>query len=162
MTRVFGVEFQSEFESTKDTPYLALMGKLWGVFCEDFRENWWPYNGTTLYLVIIVVSGIIIPAFLAVVRLIFTRDAEHIAYYVSQFESLCIEMEKRLHLLVKSSDSQARLLALLGDEHQGDGPVANVRNELEHLRDNIHNELLPETNKVSERFVGLHEVPSNL
>ena len=24
---------------TKDTPYLTLMGELWGVFCEDFGEN---------------------------------------------------------------------------------------------------------------------------
>ena len=33
----------------KDTPYLALMGELWGVFCEDFGEYWPQYNGTTLY-----------------------------------------------------------------------------------------------------------------
>ena len=24
----------------RDTPYLALMGELWGVFCEDLAENW--------------------------------------------------------------------------------------------------------------------------
>ena len=26
------------------------MGKLWGAFCEDFRENWPHYNGTSLYI----------------------------------------------------------------------------------------------------------------
>ena len=30
-------------------PYLALMGELWGAICEDLRENWRGYNGTTLY-----------------------------------------------------------------------------------------------------------------
>ena len=35
----------------KDTPYLALTGELWGVFCEYLRENWPRYNGTALYLV---------------------------------------------------------------------------------------------------------------
>ena len=45
------IEYKSEFESTKDTSYLALTGKLWGVFCEDFRENWSWYNGTALYVV---------------------------------------------------------------------------------------------------------------
>ena len=33
---------------TADTPYLALTGKLWGVYCEDFREKWPRYNGTAL------------------------------------------------------------------------------------------------------------------
>ena len=28
-----------ELTLTKDTPYLALTGKLWGVFCEHFVEN---------------------------------------------------------------------------------------------------------------------------
>ena len=41
-------------EPTKDTPYLALAGKLWGVFCEDFGENWPCYNDTALYLVSVV------------------------------------------------------------------------------------------------------------
>ena len=44
------VEYKSEFVSAKDTPYLALTGELWGVFCEDFGENWPCYNGTALYL----------------------------------------------------------------------------------------------------------------
>ena len=41
---------ESEFEPTKDTPYLTLTGELWDAFCEDFGENWPCYNGTTLYL----------------------------------------------------------------------------------------------------------------
>ena len=41
---------ESHFRITTDTPYLALTGELYGVFCEDFGENWLPYNGTTLYL----------------------------------------------------------------------------------------------------------------
>ena len=43
-------EHGSDFAFTKDTPYLALTGELWGVFCEDFEENWSRYNGTILYL----------------------------------------------------------------------------------------------------------------
>ena len=39
-----------QVELSKDTPYLALMGQLWGPFCEDLRENWLRYNGTTLYI----------------------------------------------------------------------------------------------------------------
>ena len=35
---------------TKYTPYLALTGELWGVFCEDFGEYWPRYNGTALYI----------------------------------------------------------------------------------------------------------------
>ena len=43
-------EHKSDFELTKDTPYLALMGELWGVCCEDFRENWSRKNDTALYV----------------------------------------------------------------------------------------------------------------
>ena len=32
------------------TPYLALTGELWTVFCEDSGENWLRYNGTALYV----------------------------------------------------------------------------------------------------------------
>ena len=32
-------EYQSGFKLTKDTPYLALTGELWGVYCEDLGEN---------------------------------------------------------------------------------------------------------------------------
>ena len=42
-------EYQSDVGSAKDTPYLALSGELWGVFCEYFWENWPHYNGTTQY-----------------------------------------------------------------------------------------------------------------
>ena len=43
-------EYQSDAGSTNDTLYLALMGELWGVFCEYLSENWPHFNGTTLYL----------------------------------------------------------------------------------------------------------------
>ena len=42
-------EYNTEFETTKDTPYFALMGELWGVFGEDSSENWLRYTGITLY-----------------------------------------------------------------------------------------------------------------
>ena len=42
------VEHKSEFESTKDTPYLDLMGNLWGIFSEYLLENWSCYSGTAL------------------------------------------------------------------------------------------------------------------
>ena len=47
-------EYQSDAESTKDTPYLALTGELWGVFCEYLWENWPHY--------------ILIPAFLELMK----------------------------------------------------------------------------------------------
>ena len=43
-------EYQSDAGTTKDTPYLALTGELWGVFCEYLRENQLRYNGTALYM----------------------------------------------------------------------------------------------------------------
>ena len=43
-------EYQSDVGSTKDNLYLALMGELWGVFCEYLWENGLRYNGTELYL----------------------------------------------------------------------------------------------------------------
>ena len=43
-------EYQSGAKSTKDTPYLALTGELWGVFWEYVWENWQRYNGTALYM----------------------------------------------------------------------------------------------------------------
>ena len=46
---MIATEYKSDFELTKYTPYLILMGKLWGVSCEDFVENWLCYNGTALY-----------------------------------------------------------------------------------------------------------------
>ena len=42
-------ESQSDIRITTDTPYLALTGELWGVYCEDLGENWPRYNGTALY-----------------------------------------------------------------------------------------------------------------
>ena len=30
---------ESDIRLTTDTPYLALTGELWGVYCEDFGEN---------------------------------------------------------------------------------------------------------------------------
>ena len=42
-------EHESEVILMKDTPYLALTGKLWGVFCEDLGENQPCYNGTAVY-----------------------------------------------------------------------------------------------------------------
>ena len=44
-------ERKSDFKHTPDTPYLALTGELWGVYCEDLGENWPRYNGTELYFV---------------------------------------------------------------------------------------------------------------
>ena len=43
-------DYQSDAGSTKDAPYVALMGELWGVFCEYLWENWPRYNGTALYM----------------------------------------------------------------------------------------------------------------
>ena len=36
----------------KTLTYLALMGDLWGVFCEDFIENWSCHNVTALYIAV--------------------------------------------------------------------------------------------------------------
>ena len=41
-------EHQSDAGTTKHTPYLALMGELWGVFCEYLWENQPRYNDTAL------------------------------------------------------------------------------------------------------------------
>ena len=46
------VKYASEVIFTKDTPYLALTGELWGVFCEDLGENWPRYKGTALCMFI--------------------------------------------------------------------------------------------------------------
>ena len=42
-------EKESDIRITKDTPYLALTGELWGVYCEGLGENGPRYNGTALY-----------------------------------------------------------------------------------------------------------------
>ena len=41
-------ERKSDFQLTTDTPYLALTAKLWGVYYENFEENWLRNNGTAL------------------------------------------------------------------------------------------------------------------
>ena len=43
-------ESVSDLRITTDTPYLSLMSELWGVYCEDFGENWPRYNGIQLYI----------------------------------------------------------------------------------------------------------------
>ena len=43
-------KYQSKYESTKDTPHLAMMDELWGVLHEKFGENWPLYIGTALYI----------------------------------------------------------------------------------------------------------------
>ena len=43
-------DYESDAGSTKDAPYLALTGELWGIFCKYFWENWPRYNGTALYI----------------------------------------------------------------------------------------------------------------
>ena len=42
-------ESDPDFRNTTNTPYLDHMDELWGVYCEDFRENWPCDNGTTLW-----------------------------------------------------------------------------------------------------------------
>ena len=46
ITVLTGAEDECKFESTKDTPYLALTGELWGVVCDNLGENRPRYNGT--------------------------------------------------------------------------------------------------------------------
>ena len=40
----------AKYNPTKGTPYLTLTDELWGVFWQDFGENWLRYNHTALYL----------------------------------------------------------------------------------------------------------------
>ena len=42
-------ENESDLKHKADTPYLAITGELWGICCEDIKENWLHYNGTALY-----------------------------------------------------------------------------------------------------------------
>ena len=48
-TAIIAAEHESDLKLTRDTPYLALMGELWGVSSDDIGENWLHYNGTALY-----------------------------------------------------------------------------------------------------------------
>ena len=41
-------EPESDFNLATETPYLALMGELRSVYCEDLGENWPRYNGPAL------------------------------------------------------------------------------------------------------------------
>ena len=43
-------EHKSDFWRSKDTPYFALMGELWGAICDSFGGNWPHYNGITQYI----------------------------------------------------------------------------------------------------------------
>ena len=45
----FNVEQWQQLGLTKDTPYLALTGELWGFFCDDFGEHWPCYIGIAPY-----------------------------------------------------------------------------------------------------------------
>ena len=49
-------ESRSDFKLITDTPYLALTGELWGVYYENYEENWPRYNGTALYLVFVLIT----------------------------------------------------------------------------------------------------------
>ena len=51
-TVVTGAEYKSEIGSTEDTPYLALTGELWCVFCENVRLSW-PYAVFSYRLVVV-------------------------------------------------------------------------------------------------------------
>ena len=44
-TAMTATEHKSDFKLKTDTPYLALMGELWGVYYEQFEENSPRYNG---------------------------------------------------------------------------------------------------------------------
>ena len=56
-TVVQWLRHKSEFVFIKDTPYLILTGKLWGVCYRDFLENWQCYNSATLCINMIFVWG---------------------------------------------------------------------------------------------------------
>ena len=49
-TTITVAESELNIRITTDTTYLTLTDELWGVYCEDFGENWAHYNGTTLYV----------------------------------------------------------------------------------------------------------------
>ena len=50
VTAVTERELKSEFKLTKNIPYLALMGELLDVYCEDLGENLLRYSGTVPYM----------------------------------------------------------------------------------------------------------------
>ena len=49
-TTITVAESESDIKITAGTPYLALQGDLWGVYCEDLGENWPRYNRIALYV----------------------------------------------------------------------------------------------------------------
>ena len=51
-TAMTAAEHKWDLKLTRDTPYLALMGELWGVCCEEISENCLRCNSTTLYFVL--------------------------------------------------------------------------------------------------------------
>ena len=48
-TAITVAESESVIRITRDTPYLALTGELWDVYCASLGENWSCYNGTALH-----------------------------------------------------------------------------------------------------------------
>ena len=48
-TAITVAESESDFRIATDTPYLALTGELWVVYCENFGDNWPRYNDTILF-----------------------------------------------------------------------------------------------------------------
>ena len=51
-TAITATEYKSYFKLTSDAQYLDLTGELWGIYYEEFEENWPRYNGTALYYVL--------------------------------------------------------------------------------------------------------------
>ena len=49
-TAVIEPQHKLEFELTNITPYLALTGELWGIYCTDLGENKPNYNDTAPYI----------------------------------------------------------------------------------------------------------------
>ena len=44
-------QYRCVYELIKDTPYLALTGELWSVFCEYFLDKWPQHKDVRLYQV---------------------------------------------------------------------------------------------------------------
>ena len=44
-----GAELKPDFKFKLGTPYIALTIEPWGVYSEEFGENWPHYNGTALH-----------------------------------------------------------------------------------------------------------------
>ena len=50
-TAITVAEGELDIRITTDTPYLALTGELWVIYCEDLGKDWPRYNGTALYVI---------------------------------------------------------------------------------------------------------------